>query len=89
VKQLGRDSVVIAAHHEQMNGRPADGGFIPILIALIALDVFCLVELFRAEEVCNLPQVAVGHPHHRDAPVRAIGYLIFGGSATVVSQELA
>ena len=51
---------------------------IPILIVLIALDVFCLVDLSRAEGVYYLPKwawvilIIVMHL------LGAIGYLTFG-----------
>jgi predicted membrane-bound dolichyl-phosphate-mannose-protein mannosyltransferase len=31
---------------------------LPILMVVLALDVFCFVELYRAEEVRNLPKWA-------------------------------
>ncbi len=51
---------------------------IPILIVVLALDVFCFVDLYRAEEVGYLPKwawvilIIVIHFFG------AIGYLIFG-----------
>jgi len=51
---------------------------IPIIVVVLALDVFCFVDLYRAEEVCNLPKwawvilIIVIHFFG------AIGYLIFG-----------
>jgi hypothetical protein len=51
---------------------------IPVLIVLLALDVFCLVDLSRAEEVYYLPKwawviiILVLHL------IGAIGYLTFG-----------
>jgi hypothetical protein len=49
-----------------------------VLVVVIALDVFCLVDLYRSEEVSYLPKwawvilIIVAHF------VGAIGYLIFG-----------
>jgi hypothetical protein len=51
---------------------------LPILIVVLALDVFCFVDLYRAEEVNNLPKwawvllIIVLHFFG------SIGYLIFG-----------
>jgi ABC-2 type transport system ATP-binding protein len=51
---------------------------IPILVVLLALDVFCLVDLSRAEEVYYLPKwawVIIIVVLHLIGP---IGYLAFG-----------
>jgi hypothetical protein len=51
---------------------------IPILIVLLALDVFCLVDLYRAEEVRNLPKWAWAVVILVMHLLGAMGYLIFG-----------
>ncbi len=51
---------------------------IPILIVVLALDVFCFVDLYRAEEVSYLPKwawVLIIIVFHFFG---AIAYLIFG-----------
>jgi len=51
---------------------------LPIFIVVLALDIFCFVDLYRSEEVNHLPKwawvilIIVAHF------VGAIGYLIFG-----------
>jgi branched-subunit amino acid transport protein AzlD len=51
---------------------------LPVLIVLLALDVFCLVDLSRAEEVHTLPKwawaIIIVVMHF----LGAIGYLTFG-----------
>jgi hypothetical protein len=51
---------------------------IPILIVVVALDVFCLVDLYRAKEVHNLPKWAWAILIIVLHLLGAIGYLIFG-----------
>jgi hypothetical protein len=51
---------------------------IPVLIVLLALDIFCLVDLFRAEEVYYLPKWAWAILILVMHLLGAIGYLIFG-----------
>lgn len=51
---------------------------IPILVLLLALDVFCLVDLFRAEEVGYLPKWAWAIIIIVMHLLGAIAYLIFG-----------
>jgi hypothetical protein len=51
---------------------------IPVVIVLFALDIFCLVDLYRAEEVSNLPKWAWAVLIIVVHLLGAIGYLIFG-----------
>jgi hypothetical protein len=51
---------------------------IPILIVLLALDVFCLVDLFRSEEGSYLPKWAWAIVIILMHLLGPIGYLIFG-----------
>ena len=51
---------------------------IPILIVVLALDVFCFVDLYRAEEVGYLPKWAWAIIIILIHFFGAIGYLIFG-----------
>ena len=52
--------------------------FVPIVVALLALDIFCLVDLFRAEEVPYMPKWAWAIIILVMHLLGAIGYLIFG-----------
>jgi hypothetical protein len=52
--------------------------FIPIVVVLLAFDVFCWVDLYRAEEVSNLPKWAWAVLILVMHLVGAIAYLIFG-----------
>ena len=51
---------------------------IPIVIVLLALDVLCLVDLFRSEEVSDLPKWAWAIVIILMHLLGPIGYLIFG-----------
>jgi hypothetical protein len=51
---------------------------IPIFVVLLALDVFCLFDLFRAEEVYYLPKWAWAINIIVMHLLGAIGYLSFG-----------
>ncbi len=51
---------------------------IPVLIVLLALDIFCLVDLARAEDVNHLPKWAWAIIIIVMHLLGAIGYLAFG-----------
>ena len=49
-----------------------------MVIVLLTLDIFCLVDLYRAEEASNLPKWAWAVLIIVVHLLGAIGYLIFG-----------
>jgi hypothetical protein len=52
--------------------------FVPVVIALLAFDIFCLVDLYRAEEVGYLPKWAWAIIILVMHLLGGIGYLIVG-----------
>jgi hypothetical protein len=52
--------------------------FVPVVIVLLAFDIFCLVDLYRAEEVGYLPKWAWAIIILVMHLLGGIGYLIFG-----------
>jgi ABC-2 type transport system ATP-binding protein len=67
-----------AAHHPLLHLLPVLPAVVPLLVLLLGLDVYCLVNLVRAESVRGAPKLAWAIVILASNPLGAILYLFFG-----------